>query len=262
MKLDFTKYHGAGNDFILIDDRELSFPVHDFQMIARLCHRRFGIGGDGLILLQPSKKGDVLFRIFNADGKEAAMCGNGIRCLVHFAKSLGLNKDICSVETQRSILSCRVIDGKVTSSFESFKQFDFPIRMGDREVYCINTGVPHAVVFVDHLDIPDFYHQAREIRFHSFFQPEGVNVNFVMIQNDQSLHCRTYERGVEGETLACGTGAVAAAAVAKHLYQMTSPIKVIPASQEVLEVDINSDGIQMTGPVHLVFKGSYCWTAP
>lgn len=253
--MDFSKYQGAGNDFILIDDRELSFPAQDFHLIAQLCHRRFGIGADGLILLQPSQKGDFLFRIFNADGKEAAMCGNGIRCLVHFAYSLGIQKDVYSVETLQSLLSCRLVDNQASSSFEYSKQFDFPVKMGQHEVYFVNTGVPHAVVFVDTLDIPDFYHQAREIRFHSFFGLEGANVNFVTIEKDQSLRCRTYERGVEGETLACGTGAVAAAAVANDIFQVASPIRVIPLSEEVLEVDIGLEGIHMTGPVHCVFKG-------
>ncbi|MFS8564090.1 MAG: hypothetical protein LVR00_07180 [Rhabdochlamydiaceae bacterium] len=113
--LDFSKYEAAGNDFILIDDRALLFPAQDFQMIAKLCHRRFGIGADGLILLQPSKKGDFLFRIFNSDGKEAAMCGNGIRCLVHFIYTLGFNQPLYSIETQHSLLSCQLIDGKVSS---------------------------------------------------------------------------------------------------------------------------------------------------
>ncbi len=255
MSLRFTKYQAAGNDFILIDDRSLSFPVRDFQMIAKLCHRKFGIGADGLILLQPSKKGDFLFRIFNSDGKEAAMCGNGIRCLVHFAYTIGFNKPLCIVETQNSLLSCQLTGSKVSSSFEYAKPFKPPIKIGAHEVHFINTGVPHAVIFVDHLDIPDFHHQAREIRFHSFFQPEGANVNFVSLQPDQSLHCRTYERGVEGETLACGTGALAVATIAHELYQMASPITVIPASREVLEVVIGIEGVQMTGPVHSVYKG-------
>ena len=256
MNLDFKKYHGAGNDFILIDDRLLTFPTHDFQVIVKLCHRRFGIGADGLILLQPSQKADFLFRIFNSDGKEAAMCGNGIRCLVHFAKSLGLDKDVYLVETQNAILSCQMTEGKITSSYEYSRPSELSIKIGHHDVHVINTGVPHAVVFVETLDIPDFYHQARDIRFHSLFQPEGVNVNFVTVQSDQSLRCRTYERGVEDETLACGTGAVAVATIAKQLYQIRGSIKVIPASQDVLEVDIGVESAQMTGPVHCVFTGS------
>ncbi len=252
----FSKYHGSGNDFILIDDRVLSFPVHDSYLIEKLCHRRFGIGADGLILLQPSSKADFRFRIFNADGKEVAMCGNGIRCVVHFAHTLGYHKDLYLVETQNSVISCQLNGNSVSSSFDCSNLCGAPVKIGSHDVYFVNTGVPHAVVFVASLAMPDFCHQARDIRYHPFFQPEGANVNFVRIDKDQTLSSRTYERGVEGETLSCGTGAVAIATVAHHFFQVASPIRVIPASTELLEVAIRSEEISMTGPVCCVFQGN------
>ena len=257
MEWSFTKYHGAGNDFILIDDRNLTFPAHDVHLIERLCHRHFGIGADGFILLQPSDKGDFLMRIFNSDGKEAEMCGNGLRCLVHFAHSLGIIKETYFVETLASVMACQLSGERVTSSFKSSVQKSFDVET--HKVHVVNAGVPHAVVFVPTLDMPDFCEEARKIRFHPLFHPEGVNVNFVVLQEDGMLSCRTYERGVEGETLCCGTGAVAVAIIARNVYQMASSVKVLPKSQEILEVDIDDSSIFMTGPVHRVFAGSFAF---
>lgn len=256
MRLNFSKYHGSGNDFILIDDKALSFPTDDSELIKKLCHRQLGIGADGLILLQPSSQADFRFRIFNADGKEASMCGNGMRCLVHFAHTLGYQKDEYLVETQKEILSCQLSGNFVTSSFPCFNLCKTPIKINSYTVYFVNTGVPHAAVFVESLKMADFCDQAREIRYHPFFQPEGINVSFVKIDKDHTLFSRTYERGVEAETLSCGTAAVAIAFIAHHFFQIASPVRVSPASQDCLIVDLTLDKIYMKGPVCCVFHGS------
>jgi diaminopimelate epimerase len=249
MGFAFVKYHGAGNDFILIDDRSCLFPCADAKLIARLCHRQFGIGADGLLLIQPSNTCDVSMRIFNSDGKEAKMCGNGLRCVAHF-----LGQESLTIETPEKMVTAKMADGRVTVDlgvFEWLKGFEWETY----NIHLVNTGVPHAVVFVSGLQQLNFVDIARKIRLHPQLQPEGANVNFVEIQGDR-FFVRTYERGVENETLACGTGNAAVAIAVSKIHRIPNPIACIPMSGEILEIDVGQSTVSVTGPATFVFKGT------
>lgn len=217
MKIPFVKYQGAGNDFILIDLRKSpSFP-DPAAFAVRVCERRFGIGADGFLLLLPSKSADYRMRIFNADGSEPSMCGNGLRCLVDFIVK-SENVVNVSIETLHGVLKCRKVEDEIAVNLGPPAILHWPCEMADGSVFIVNTGVPHAVLFVDNLESVDVASLGRKIRFDSRFAPQGVNVNFVCPTAEGRLALRTYERGVEAETLACGTGAAAAAFVAsEHL---------------------------------------------
>lgn len=249
--LSFAKYHGAGNDFILIDDRNKTFPVDDTVWIAKLCQHRFGIGADGLILLHPSEKADYAMRIFNCDGKEAEMCGNGLRCLAHFIRRLGDPRLMLRIEAGPQMTFCSFDGENVTVDMGGYRWIEKGIRIGPYMVYAVNTGVPHAVIFGDSGD--DFVAIARTIRNHPYFQPEGVNVNFARLENGK-VRTRTYERGVEDETLACGTGAAAVAVVASMLHDLKE-VSVFPASEEELHIKLDQDKVTVTGPATFVFGG-------
>ncbi|MFI5333916.1 MAG: diaminopimelate epimerase [Chlamydiales bacterium] len=241
----FSKYHGAGNDFILIDDREAHFPCDSFY-IKQLCHRQYGIGADGLILLQRSTLAHGRMRIFNADGGEAEMCGNGIRCLFDFAYRLGAIEKEARIEVSSSIYKC---------SFEK-NQVKVLLPM---PTYCpdtgiVNSGVPHFVQFVENLDHFEVEKRGREIRFDVRFMPHGSNVTFAEIIKDK-VKIRTYERGVERETLACGTGAVAAAFLVLQKFASKHPVSIVTSSNEKLEVVQTKNGMELIGPATEVFTG-------
>lgn len=248
----FAKYHGAGNDFILIDDRNKVFPVSRSDWIAKLCHRRFGIGADGLILLQLSESGaDYAMRIFNSDGKETKMCGNGLRCLAHFIRRMGDSRSILHIEVGSLMTICSFDGDNVKTHIGSYRWIEKGVQIGPYKVYAVHTGVPHAVVFDDFKS--DFIEIARFIRFHPYFQPEGINVNFARLENGK-VRTRTYERGVEDETLACGTGAAAVAIVASELHNLKE-VSIFPASEEELYIKIDKDTVTVTGPATFVFGG-------
>lgn len=264
MSVRFSKYHGAGNDFILIDDRTLFFPVKNSALIQRLSHRKFGIGADGLILLQHSKCADFRMRYFNSDGNEVEMCGNGIRCLARFIEALGIAENIYHIETGSGVLRCR-LQGELVSvglGKVSLDHCALPLTIDGRtfSFYLLNTGVPHAVAFVPEVEGLDLQYLGKSVRFHPLFRTQGINVNFAAAAEDHQLFLRTYERGVEGETLSCGTGAAAAALAASEAYGWNKPIKVFTASQEMIEVSISrcSNGendVDITGPATWVFDG-------
>lgn len=213
MIVHFSKYHGTGNDFILIDGRERDNSFLDKKLIRRLCERRFGIGSDGLILLEDSAKYDFTMRYFNADGLEGTMCGNGGRCITAFAHRLGLCGLECSFEG---------IDGLHTSVL--LPDDEIRLRLQDvdgirwmEDGYLVDTGSPHYVRFVEQLDQSDMEMEGRKIRYQRRFGKNGVNVNFVaMDPGSNRISVRTYERGVEAETLSCGTGVTAAAICAYY----------------------------------------------
>jgi len=228
VKLPFVKYHGAGNDFILIDAR--FFVLQAPSLLARsLCDRRRGIGADGLLLLLPSSKANYRMQIFNVDGSEPAMCGNGIRCLFDFIQKRVDPASELLIETKQSVLRCRRVGEEIGVSLGAPQILHFPTAK-ESPLYVVDTGVPHAVHFVEDLDAVDVAKLGREIRFDSRFAPEGVNVNFVSILREGEIVLRTYERGVEGETLACGTGAAAAAFVAWKLGKSKSGVSVLTRS--------------------------------
>ena len=247
MTLSFSKYHGTGNDFILIDGREGEVSV-DPNMVTRICHRRYGIGGDGVIFLRPSTLGDYAMEIFNADGSQAEMCGNGLRCLVQFIQDLGEKKGELLIETMKKTYPCKVDQGEVT------------VRMGipkileerDRE-YLLEVGVPHLVVFTD--DLRAFDREAKE-RFFDL----GVNINYAMVDARQRLFMRTFERGVEEETFSCGSGATAVCMAAWHRFGISGSVEVIFDSEEKLQFEILTENkklvdIAMSGAVCRVYSG-------
>lgn len=219
MRLEFFKTQASGNDFILIDNRQNKFRnlADRWSEIARkLCPRKISVGADGILVLEESGLANVKMRIFNSDGSEAAMCGNGARCVSYFlAKEKGLNK--LKFETKAGVIEAQInqeqIKMKMTSPYDLRLDFEIPL---DKQTYVanyINTGVPHVVLFVEEIDKVNVSELGKEIRFHPKFQPQGTNVNFVQLVSKNMIKVRTYERGVEEETLACGTGVIAAAII-------------------------------------------------
>jgi diaminopimelate epimerase len=270
MTIQFTKLHGNGNDFILIDEwGDLVVPDDKKAAFAKkYCHRRFGIGADGVLFLTKGVRAPLQMRIFNEDGSEAEMCGNGIRCFAKYA----LDKRYivpgpARIETMAKVLEIdtKTENGmtyvKVNMGKPLFDRIMIPaqgrgefinVPLHGYEVSAVNTGVPHAVVFVDSLEDPDLMDVAPQIRFDKVF-PKGANVNFV--QRDMgNLRVRTYERGVEGETLSCGTGSVAAAAVARHLGIVRDSVIVRTAGGE-LRINFANDLAYMEGGAETVYKG-------
>lgn len=263
MKVPFVKYHGAGNDFILIDDRQLFFPIFQKGLISALCRRSLGIGADGLILLQPSSRADFRMRIFNSDGSEPAMCGNGIRCLIAFIQELGWESSACTIETGAGVLQCRIENGAIGIQLGHprvlFKECSLEIEGSRFTIDVIDTGVPHGVIFVEDLNALHFADVARPIRFHPQFSPEGINVNFAQMFPDGSVAVRTYERGVEEETLSCGTGAAAVGWMAAQKFSSSQPIKIRNKERtHILEVRQSQlTGIELWGQAVHVFEGCF-----
>lgn len=257
--IEFVKYHGAGNDFILMDNRNEVFP---YQVVRDLCQRRLSVGADGVILLENSSFADYRMRIFNADGSEAEMCGNGARCFYRFLQELGLVDGSVRVETVERIIELKADGDAVAVSMGAATD----LRWG-LELECsgktwtlqhLNTGVPHVVCFVEDPEHCDVQGIGSALRYHEEFAPKGVNVNFV--GPSQPLELRTYERGVEAETLACGTGATAAALAAAEIFDLESPVQVRVASGDLLSISFDSeDGLYahvwMSGPVERVYAG-------
>lgn len=220
MEINFYKYQGAGNDFVIIDDRMETFDRANTALVASLCDRRFGIGADGLMLLRSKEGYDFEMIYYNSDGNESSMCGNGGRCIVAFAYHQGIVGESCSFIAVDGPHEANILE-RGNEQWVSLKMINVPeLEEGDGYVY-MNTGSPHYVVFNDdNLSTMNLVQEAKAIRYNERFKAVGTNVNFVTIQ-DGILHIRTYERGVEDETLACGTG-VTAAVLAAHAMQRTS----------------------------------------
>lgn len=267
MQFSFSKYSGCGNDFVLIDDRGEGFPTDNVRTIQNICHRQKGIGADGIILLQNSSVADFRMRILNADGSEAEMCGNGIRCLMKFIQELGINFPSGNVETLHTIHGIALNeDGRV--SVEMGKpvdvawDVDIALPSCIARLHCLNTGVPHVVEFVEALPEIDVHARGASIRNHVHFSPKGTNYNAAEVLSEETIAVRTYERGVEAETLACGTGATAAALAAAKAYGFKSPITVQTKSGESLKIHFEFttsglDNVWMTGPANKTFSGNF-----
>ena len=257
MKFAFWKMHGAGNDFILMDDRSLAFPAADTSFIARLCDRRRGIGAEGLLLVQPSVDADFRMRFFNPDGSEADLCGNGARCIARLAREIGAAPAQMRIETAAGQVRADITPPLVRLHLPPEKDWRLNIAV-TREgqpmtLHFVNTGVPHAVVLVDDLSAVDLPDLGSYIRRHPLFDPAGTNADFIQVSGPDSLAIRTYERGVEAETLACGTGIVAAAWVADKLGLVRAPVRVTTAGGDILEVGLSP--LVLTGPAEHVFQG-------
>lgn len=262
MPIPFIKYSGCGNDFILIDNRHLSlFPSP--PAIMKICHRQKGIGADGVIFLERSSKNFYRMRIFNSDGSEAEMCGNGLRCLAHFIRSIETPIEPFKIETMHQLMEVSFNENLVRIAMPSPNPPIQKILSCDNQKmlwHYLDTGVPHAVHFVVDIENPLWLSLAPSIRFHQEFLPKGTNVNFAQILPDQAIKIRTYERGVEQETLSCGTGAVASAVIAATMHQIKPPIKIHTKSGDCLSInfkinDSNLTHLEMIGPAIKVFEG-------
>lgn len=255
LNMEFYKYQGAGNDFIIVDNRDLDFDTGK-EIIKKLCDRRFGIGADGLMLLEESKGSDFHMRYFNCDGSEGTMCGNGGRCIAAFARKAGIAGDeIRFTGADGMHFAVAGADGNIHLEMNDVKGFS---RKGD--AWIMDTGSPHYVEFRENVDKINLYGEGREIRFSDKFKPEGVNVNFVE-KRGSGIFVRTYERGVEDETLSCGTGSVAAAIASYLQYGINPPVKVytrggrLNVKFEVSGED-NFTKIVLSGPAEFVFSGT------
>lgn len=260
MKASFHKYSATGNDFILIDDRSLTFPAADFLLIQRLCARKTGIGADGLILLQGGGKSDFCMRYFNADGRESEMCGNGCRSILDFARGLGIIGDTATFESMHSIHDGQLTEDGIRVRLNKPESLSMPGPAIDGLDFdkggYVEIGVPHYVLFCEDPGIVDVTRIGRVIAHHKAF-PRGTNVNFVAIDDDNALSMRTYERGVEAETLACGTGAAASALISAELGRVNTGTVTVKAPGGVLsvELDLQSGEIWLTGKVERVYRG-------
>ena len=254
-KINFFKYQGTGNDFIMIDDRTELFDLENHEMIAHLCHRKFGIGADGLILIRNHMEADFEMIYYNADGHLTSLCGNGSRCVVMFASQLGIVQSECRFMTVEGILEARIDGGLVHLKMPDVKDVESHERH-----YFLNTGSPHHICFVDDIENHDVFHQGRTIRNGSPYNKEGANINFVKQISGNQIFVRTYERGVEDETLSCGTG-VTAAALIQGVKGSKSPIKVKTLGGD-LEISFEKDSdktfknIYLIGPAIKVFEGT------
>ncbi len=265
MLLEFTKMHGAGNDFVLVDNRQQKISLSREQVV-RICDRHCGIGADGVILLVPcqSRRADWAWQFYNSDGSTGEMCGNGARCFARFVqKHTGLNRDF-TFETEAGVITARFhgqrVEVNLTEPMQLHIGEQLPVSGGSQTVHSINTGVPHAILFVPDADKAMVQQLGPEIRRHPRFAPKGTNVNFVQVLGPQHIRVRTFERGVEGETLACGTGVTASALIASRVHHMRSPVQVQVQGGDQLEVsfdesDSRFDNVRLTGPAEFVFEG-------
>lgn len=259
MKTSFYKYHGTGNDFIVIDNRALTFPKTDREFIKKTCHRNFGIGADGMILLENHPTLDFSMVYFNADGGLGSMCGNGGRCIVHFAKGLGIisvkaNFQAADGEHEASIDENGIVSLKMKDVFEIENHAEHTF---------LDTGSPHHVSFCEGLENFDVHGEGSKLRF-GLYGKEGANINYVVQISTDVFSVRTYERGVEAETLSCGTG-VTAVALAMNHKGITDSNKITlktPGGDLMVEFEKTGRGyenIYLIGPAVMVFKGELQW---
>lgn len=281
-KISFLKMSGAGNDFIVIDTN--TFPnlknVLSQNVINKLCNRRFGIGADGLILIGNSGEADFQMNYFNADGSEGSLCGNGARCAIRFAEFTGrIKNDSVSFFSGNEKFSGKIVNKKIITFYlnepkEINTELILKTEFGEIEVMFADTGSPHVVIDIDNSkeflskisnynSIEDFnvIKIGKMIRNNEKFSPDGTNVNFIQIKENK-LIIRTFERGVEDETLACGTGSAAAAIIANKVYGLNPPIELKTAGGEMLKIDFqfsdkNYKNLSLTGPAEIIFSGDF-----
>ncbi|MBW2569559.1 MAG: diaminopimelate epimerase [Deltaproteobacteria bacterium] len=263
--IEFYKMSGSGNDFIIIDNRNRVVDEKNLKtFIEKICRRKMSVGADGFILIEKSDSVDFKWRFFNADGNPAEMCGNGARCAARFAYLNRIAGSNMSFETIAGIISAEVSNDMVKINMPDLAELKtdylLDLKNGALKINSINTGVPHVVIATDSIENIDIVKLGREIRFHDIFAPAGTNVNFISQNKDNTISIRTYERGVEDETLACGTGAVAAAIVTALKFGAKSPVRVITKSRESLYIyykKINGkySDIYLEGDARIIYKG-------
>lgn len=268
-----VKMSGTGNDFLMIDNRENLLKEGEAAELAKAaCPRRISAGADGVILVEKSAKPghDYRMRIFNADGSEAEMCGNGSRCIAVFARAIGAAKETQRIETLAGTLNAVVAADGCSAKVQLSQPSKFEIRKGVDvlgkavDLCFINTGVPHAIYFVDDVAAVDVKKAGACIRYHEVFKPKGTNANFVQAMGNDTIKIRTYERGVEDETFACGTGSAAAAIASGLVHGYRSPVKVLTAGGSTLTIHFDASGGSikepfLEGAVDTVYKGEFYW---
>jgi diaminopimelate epimerase len=266
-RIKFTKMVASGNDFVVSELTAYSLQLK--ALARRICDRKYGIGADGLLVLEKSRHADIRMRVLNADGSEAEMCGNGARCVALFMSAKRRAQDAkIKIQTRAGIINSEVHADKVRINLTDPKglRIEIPIKVAGRSLRAnfINTGVPHTVIFVEGLDKIDVKNIGREIRYHKAFSPAGTNVNFVEVVSRDTIRVRTYERGVEDETLACGTGSTASALISS--FMLAAPgdkkIKVLTQSGEVLKVYFKESSnrfldVWLEGRARVVYTGEY-----
>jgi len=257
MQFDFFKYHGAGNDFIMVDCRKCDESIFQQRNVELLCNRHLGIGADGLILLLDDTKADFRMKYFNSDGKEGSMCGNGGRCIAEFAKDLGIIRESALFNGIDGLHKAFLL----RPGFVSLQMIDVEGLKEFEDGYFLNTGSPHFVTFRENIDAIDVYTEGRSIRQQSRFGRPGTNVNFVESLGDNRFKMRTFERGVENETLACGTGTVASAISSYYKNKTDKSSYTIKAPGGTLSVKFTPQAngsytdVWLEGPATFVFKG-------
>ena len=263
----FWKMSGSGNDFIIVDNRDAALSGPSLpDSVKSLCRRKTSIGADGLILVEKSPSADFRWRFFNADGSEVEMCGNGGRCVARFAFMNNIAGREMAFETAAGLIHATLMDNrrvKLQMPSPHDEALDYRIEIGQgpaMQVCSINTGVPHVVAFVDGLDEYPVEAVGRSIRYHERYKPQGTNADFVAVSGPREIRVRTYERGVEGETLSCGTGCVASVLIAARKGMVSSPVDVVTRGGERLRVHYEMDGprfakVFMEGETSLVYEG-------
>ena len=263
--IPFYKMSGSGNDFIIIDNRQPNFEEKDLsRLVVGACRRKMSAGADGLILVEEAPKVDFRWRFYNSDGSRAEMCGNGARCVSRFAYLEGIAKETMAFETDAGIISAAVSGKKVkikmTDPVDLSDEASLDLPSAELAYRYINTGVPHVVIEVENLEGMDLLSLGREVRNHPAFAPNGTNANFIRLMDDGTLSIRTYERGVEDETLACGTGNVAAALISSLRHGMRSPVKLLTRSGEYLSIYFERKGddfsdVYLEGDARVIYTG-------
>ncbi|MFN3966247.1 MAG: diaminopimelate epimerase [Endomicrobiia bacterium] len=266
-EINFWKMQAAGNDFIIIDNRKRVLKSNYSLIAKKLCQRKFSIGADGLLILDNSETADFKMLIFNSDGSQAEMCGNGARCIAYYAFVNKIAKQKMKFETLAGEIKASISGENVKIQLTQPKdiKLDFNLKIDKKifKVSYINTGVPHTIIFVNKVDKIDVNHIGRKIRYHKFFLPKGTNVDFVQVIDKNTIFLRTYERGVEAETLACGTGCVASAIVSGLKNFVKSPVRCKTKSGEILKVyfkladksEVRVNNLFLEGKVYVSFLG-------
>ena len=261
MQIDFYKYEGTGNDFVIIDNRELTFQKNDKTLIQNICDRKKGVGADGLILLENHEKLDFSMIYFNADGSESGFCGNGSRCITHLANNLNIINDNAKFNAIDGIHESKITNGRISVKMNDVLKSEI-FKYNDKySTTFVDTGSPHLIRIHENIDSIDIVKEARELKLIYSEYTNGLNINFCQI-SDSKIKLRTYERGVEDETLSCGTGAVASAVFLKDSDLVSNDKIEILMKGGLLCVELNKEknlfsDIWLSGEVNMVFKGVY-----
>lgn len=263
MDVKFSKMSGNGNDFIIFDNRngEYTYLYKTDNVIEKICTRGMSVGADGVIFIENSDKADFKWQFFNSDGSVAEMCGNGARCAARFAYLEGIAGKKMEFETLAGIIKAEIMDNdevKTMLTAPHSMELDKKVQAcgADYDIHSINTGVPHAVIMCDEVSKMDVHSIGRDIRYNKSFAENGTNVNFIEVTGKNSLKIRTYERGVEGETLACGTGCAASAITAIEKNLVSSPVSLLTAGGKVLTVYYDGSSVYLQGEGRRVYTGS------